>query len=490
MADAHSVGNARRLLGRSMTPHDQTLGYRMGRGVRWMVTRCWPMSLSLIAAVIVAVGSDLPFFAAWLVIAASVLVLVAVVRAHRDHALERQFGLAQVGHVFRDWQTRWSGIAMACGLSTVDASGALVVPALGRPTPHSLGVELPVVLLLGQSEEDYQARCAPLAHGLGVRQVRVESAGPGRVLLVAVVRDPLVEVVHLPTLAVARAKDPVFIGRAEGGGDVWLDLVEPAAHLCVQGQTRSGKSLALNSMLLQLAGRQDLIIAGADPTGLLLAPFDDSRHARWQSSGLSDMEAHAINLEGLVVEMDRRIAQLRARRIDKVDSFSISEPLIFCVLEEYPGLLSAARSSDAVAGRRSGARVVDRIQAAVARLVAESAKAGIRVCMIVQRADANTIGGDVRAQLGTRVSFRVDDSTSVRMLHEGVDAQLADAQVNASPGVALMQSPSLGTFATVRLRTPYIEGYRAYFDGVVEGCKVVESIIRDGERPAGIEAEL
>jgi DNA segregation ATPase FtsK/SpoIIIE-like protein len=162
------------------------------------------------------------------------------------------------------------------------------------------------------------------------------------------------------------------------------------------------------------------------------------------TSGTANTDDHADSLERLVELMDQRIAMLPPRR-DQVD---IDEgcPLIFYVLEEYPGLLRAADD-----GKRSGGRV-DRIKLLVSRLISESRKAGIRLVLLAQRFEAAIVDGFTRDQCTVRMSFRVGNATSIEMLHPTGRAA-AEQHAISPPGVALLSAPGV---PLVRLKSPYL----------------------------------
>jgi S-DNA-T family DNA segregation ATPase FtsK/SpoIIIE len=179
------------------------------------------------------------------------------------------------------------------------------------------------------------------------------------------------------------------------------------------------------------------------------------------TSGTANPDDHADSLERLVELMDQRIAMLPARR-DQVD---IDEgcPLIFYVLEEYPGLLRAADD-----GKRSGGRV-DRIKLLVSRLISEGRKAGIRLVLLAQRFEAAIVDGFTRDQCTVRMSFRVGNATSIEMLHPTGRAA-AEEHAISPPGVALLSAPGV---PLVRIKSPYVgcadDGaeYGAYWDAVI-----------------------
>jgi S-DNA-T family DNA segregation ATPase FtsK/SpoIIIE len=260
--------------------------------------------------------------------------------------------------------------------------------------------------------------------------------------------DPLTDPFGLPR--VARAFDaPILLVRDDQGEEINVP-VHRLGHIAVQGQTGSGKSVFVYSILSQLASRLragfPLSIGGIDPSGILLRPFPRS------ILGLTDPGAVEGYLTEAVADMDRRIAAIPLNRdvLDITPDF----PLRFVVLEEVPALYRWIDAVDTKAGKR--------VRALIARLLAEGRKACIRVVLIAQRAEAAILGGSERAQCSLRVSFRSDTVESVRLLHPDADPDQAAMHSTALPGVALLSMPGRGL---TRGRAPWIS-YARYVDGV------------------------
>lgn len=271
-------------------------------------------------------------------------------------------------------------------------------------------VRLTVRMLPGQIPAAL-TRVGPLiAPHLGGVGMRVTDRGHGWALVDVLDSDPLDGVLplHMPG-----SGPGVLIGRDEGG----VELVEDwrrGAHTIVQGVTRSGKSVWTYGALAQLAAQLDVIVGGCDPTGLLWRPFAGSRHgAEWQVSGLADLDAHEALLQRLVDEMDARIADLPADR----DVLGVSEDLrlLVVVLKELAGLLralDAAKTHDSDPGKR--------VRMLMGRLLAEGAKVGIRVIILVQRAEAGVVGAFERARCSLRISFRATSGPASKIAFEAV----------------------------------------------------------------------
>jgi hypothetical protein len=361
--------------------------------------------------------------------------------------------------------SRWAATAYNIGLGA-DTTSAIGVGGIQVPQVVAVTLgpapRLVVRLRYGQKVSDLVDVADRLAAGLGCHAVRITPRHRWFARVDLVMSDPLADLVPLPP-ALRSVHHPTVLGRVESG-ELLSTVLAQQAHMIVQGQTRSGKSRWTYGFLAQLAGCPDIVIAGSDVTGLLLRPFAGTRHARMQTLGSADPERHAQRLEQLVAEMDRRIRAIPARR----DTLPIGDEhhLVLVVVEEYPGLLEAAGAADALIGKSSKLR--ERIRSAVGRLLAEGAKAGMRVLLITQRAEASIIGGFHRGQAPVRLSFRVEDTESIKMLHPACPDGLADEHLSAPAGIALVSGPEL---PLARLRSPYMGDYGDYVDLIAAACR-------------------
>lgn len=255
----------------------------------------------------------------------------------------------------------------------------------------------------------------------------------------------------------------ITVGRAESGEMLKLDLGVMATSMAIQGQTRSGKSIFAYGVLSDLASSPDTIIAGADPSGVLLAPFIGTRHEEWQVLGTQQPEKVLEMLQRLVAEMDKRTASLIDEMSDKIESFSPERPLLVCVLEEFPGLRRGIEAADKAGGAGPADKLLPKVDLLISRLLAEGAKAGVRVMIMAQRLDTTVLQGGDRANVPTRISFRVDNSAAVGMLHESLPVGLDVEDVRGfQAGVGLYESSVAGQ-RIVRFRSPFLDGgYAAY----------------------------
>ena len=351
------------------------------------------------------------------------------------------------------WAPAWRAAAEGVGLVRtvhVAAGVTTVVPTLTQVHDTDVGPVLRVRALPGQMADDYRAVAVRLAHALRCSRIRVDTSHGGAiVVLTLLAADPLADPIR------HRAGGPRgYLGVVDTGRGLAVPW-HRRGHMIVQGQTGSGKSVFTYGQLADAANDTAVLVAGLDPSGLLWRPFVGTRHARWQVGGLSDdLAAHLDLLDRLVAEMDRRIATIAPDR-DAVD-IGPDLPVMLVVLEEYPGLLRAADLVD----KKTGSRV----RAQVARMLSEGRKAGYRVLIVCQRADASVVDGLVRAQCAMRVSFSVDSGEAVRMLHPAA-VELAEV-LAAPPGVALVTRPGV---PLERLRAPRLD-YARFAELVARGA--------------------
>lgn len=303
-----------------------------------------------------------------------------------------------------------------------------------------------VRMLPGQVVDDYRQQAHRIAEGMGVPMVRVSPHRHGWLRIALLLRDPLTTPMPLPHRpAGTSALVPVLLGADEYGRPITIDFAE-RTHLIVQGRTGSGKSRLSYAILQQLAAAPDALIAGCDPSSVLLRPFAGSRHGRLQVLG-ADPLAHAELLDHLVDEMDARLTRIPPR----ADVLPLDDgPFLFVVLEEWLALLGLAGAD---------CKLRERLATATRRLAAEVGKVNIRVIMLPQRAEANEVGGGLlRGQFAYRLTLPVDNIDAVRLLHPAASIPQAEAHVrDGQPGVALFDAPghSFG-----RLRTPWMPRLR------------------------------
>jgi S-DNA-T family DNA segregation ATPase FtsK/SpoIIIE len=223
--------------------------------------------------------------------------------------------------------------------------------------------------------------------------------------------------------------------------------VDDLTHLMVAGPTRGGKSAGFGySVIAQFMVQPNVVVAGVDPTGLLLEPLGEHP---WRACGTGD-DAPARYLsavDGVVQELDRRITALRAMRprTDKLTRSAEFPTVVFFVEEAA----AVAKLCGHLTSKPS------RVHQGLSRILAEGAKVNLFVATLVQRAEATVVGSFERDQALTRLTFRTHDAATVRMLHPDVPDDVLAAHGAALPGVFLLTAPGVGL---ARCRAPWVGG--------------------------------
>nr|WP_073053113.1 DNA translocase FtsK [Kaistia soli] len=236
----------------------------------------------------------------------------------------------------------------------------------------------------------------------------------------------------------SKARLPISLGKTIGGEPVIVDLAR-MPHLLVAGTTGSGKSVAINTMILSLLYRltpQDCRLIMIDPKMLELSIYDGIPHLL--TPVVTDPKKAVVALKWTVREMEdryRKMSKLGVRNIDgynarvgqakakgevlnrtiqtgfdKQTGEAIYEqeelpldpiPYIVVIIDEMADLMM-------VAGKD--------IEGAVQRLAQMARAAGIHVIMATQRPSVDVITGTIKANFPTRISFQVTSKIDSRTI--------------------------------------------------------------------------
>ncbi len=236
----------------------------------------------------------------------------------------------------------------------------------------------------------------------------------------------------------SKARLPISLGKTIGGEPVIVDLAR-MPHLLVAGTTGSGKSVAINTMILSLLYRltpTDCRLIMIDPKMLELSTYDGIPHLL--TPVVTDPKKAVVALKWTVREMEdryrkmskvgvrnidgynARVGQARAKGevltrtiqtgFDKETGEAIYEqedlplepiPYIVVIIDEMADLMM-------VAGKD--------IEGAIQRLAQMARAAGIHVIMATQRPSVDVITGTIKANFPTRISFQVTSKIDSRTI--------------------------------------------------------------------------
>ncbi|STZ75779.1 DNA translocase FtsK [Bergeriella denitrificans] len=268
------------------------------------------------------------------------------------------------------------------------------------------------------------------------------------------------EILAAPVFTDAKSKLTVALGKDITGAPVIGDLTQ-MPHLLVAGQTKSGKSVGINAMILSIlykATPDEVRFIMIDPKMIELTPYNDIPHLLCPV--VTDMSAAGRALNWCVAEMEKRyrlLSHVGVRNLegfnDKIaaakadgkplyNPFSLTpdnpEPLeklpyIVVVIDEFADLIMTERKS---------------VEQQVTRLAQKARAAGIHMIIATQKPTADVFTGLIKANVPTRMAFTVAGKIDSRVILDqgGADELLA-------MGDALFLQP--GDAEPNRLQSPF-----------------------------------
>jgi S-DNA-T family DNA segregation ATPase FtsK/SpoIIIE len=285
----------------------------------------------------------------------------------------------------------------------VDVEGANVGP---RVTQYTLkppaGVKLTKMTALEHN----------LALDLAATSLRMEAPIPGKRAVGIEVPNVKPATVTLrgllasPEWSESKGSLSFIVGKDIAGAPVVTDL-EEMPHLLIAGQTKSGKSVMINTLLASFLYRNtpsDLKLILVDPKHVEMAPYDDIPHLL--APVVTEPEKCISALKWAVAEMERRLktfAEVKQRDIAGYNALKKEEgmPHIVIVIDELADLMMVA-SRD--------------VEALIARIAQKARAAGIHLVLATQRPDANIVTGIIKANVPAQIAFAVKDQVNSRII--------------------------------------------------------------------------
>jgi S-DNA-T family DNA segregation ATPase FtsK/SpoIIIE len=236
----------------------------------------------------------------------------------------------------------------------------------------------------------------------------------------------------------SKAKLALTLGKTIGGEPVIADLAK-MPHLLVAGTTGSGKSVAINTMILGLVYRltpEQCRLIMIDPKMLELSVYDGIPHLL--TPVVTDPKKAVVALKWTVREMEDRYKKMSKLGVRNIDGFNQRVAQAAARNEQLsPHGPDRVRPRDRRAGLRDrgarpradalhrgdhrrdgrpddGGRQGDRGRGSAAR--ADGARAGIHVIMATQRPSVDVITGTIKANFPTRISFQVTSKIDSRTI--------------------------------------------------------------------------
>jgi S-DNA-T family DNA segregation ATPase FtsK/SpoIIIE len=351
-----------------------------------------------------------------------------------------------------------------------------------------------------------------LARALSVVSIRVVETIPGKSCMALELPNPKRQIVHLSEILGSQVYADmgsaltIAMGKDIAGKPVVADLAR-MPHVLVAGTTGSGKSVAINAMILSLLYKstpQQVRLMLIDPKMLELSVYEGIPHLL--APVVTDMRQAASGLNWCVHEMDRRyrlmshfgvrnIAGYNQKLRDAIkdeqpltNPFSLNPdlpepleelPLIVVFIDELADLMM-------VVGKK--------IEELIARLAQKARASGIHLVLATQRPSVDVITGLIKANVPTRVAFQVSSKIDSRTILDqmGAEALLGQGDMLYLPPGSGYPQRVHGAFVSdqeVHRVAEYLkaQGEPQYIDGVLNSLE--EPSEEGGEGGPTLDAE-
>ena len=285
-----------------------------------------------------------------------------------------------------------------------------------------------------------------LARGLSVISVRVVEIIPGKSVIGLEIPNRHREIVYLrevleaPVYTQSAAALTLSLGKDIGGNPVVANL-NKMPHLLVAGTTGSGKSVAINAMLLSLlykASPSEVRLILVDPKMLELSIYEDIPHLL--TPVVTDMKEAANALRWCVAEMERRYRLMATLKVRNIAGFNrkvldalaagegLADPFWTPDRAEVPGEIAVLQPLPfivVVIDELADMMMIvgKKVEELIARLAQKARAAGIHLILATQRPSVDVITGLIKANIPTRVAFQVSSRVDSRTILDQMGAE-------------------------------------------------------------------
>jgi S-DNA-T family DNA segregation ATPase FtsK/SpoIIIE len=287
------------------------------------------------------------------------------------------------------------------------------------------------------------------------------------------------DVVECESFAQSKSRLPIALGKDINGRIVTADLAA-MPHVLIAGSTGSGKSVAINAMIMSVLFKstpEQVRMILVDPKRVELGMYEGIPHLFTPIITEAKLAANA--LRNAVKEMERRLKLLAANHVRNIDQFNKlfehgsdylfedvnQEPLpyIMIIIDELADLMMLDRAN---------------VEEAITRLAQMARAVGIHLVLATQRPSVDVITGLIKANVPTRMSFRLATKVDSRTI---IDSNGAESLLGR--GDMLYLPP--GTSRVQRVHAPFVtekeiaavtsfwkaQGEAEYVHGFLEGPK-------------------
>lgn len=359
--------------------------------------------------------------------------------------LEKKQSPADAGDVQQNAQTIKDTLA-EFNIS-VDMEGANIGPKVTQYTlrPPS-GVKLTKITQLETN----------IALNLAAQSLRIEAPIPGQKAVGIEVPNRKAADVRLHSIITSKqwtsSSEPLgFAIGKDIGGDAVIGELNKMPHLLIAGQTGSGKSVMINTLLTSLLYRNapsDMKLILVDPKQVEMAPYEDIPHLI--TPVINEPEKTISALKWAVNEMERRYKLLAEHKVRDIKTYNTmvqsgktkivvqdkegheqqhengAMPYIVIVIDELADLMMVAARD---------------VEALIVRLAQKARAVGIHLVLATQRPSVDVITGLIKANVPARIAFTVASQVDSRTILDQIGAEKLLGQGDMLMSTAAMPKP-------------------------------------------------
>ena len=250
-----------------------------------------------------------------------------------------------------------------------------------------------------------------IAMNLSAESIRIEAPIPGKNTIGIETPNRVKEPVYFSNLIRSeelKGKDSlkIILGKNIVGKDKIIDIAK-MPHLLIAGQTGSGKSVAVNTLVASLITKKshkEVKFIMVDPKMVELMPFNGIPHLLLPV--IIDPKQASIALKWAVIEMENRYRTLMEAGVRNIKSYNElprveKMPYIVIIIDELADLMLVAASS---------------VEESIARIAQKARAIGIHLVVATQRPSTDVITGMIKANLPSRISFALRSQIDSRTI--------------------------------------------------------------------------
>lgn len=336
-----------------------------------------------------------------------------------------------------------------------------------------------------------------IALGLAADGVRIEAPIPGKSAIGIEVPNSSVSTVYIRDLIdsesfrSAKSKLTTCLGMDVAGAPIYLDAAK-MPHLLICGATGMGKSVCINSLIVSMlykATPDEVKLILIDPKKVELNIYSGIPHLLVPV--VSDPKKAAGSLHWAVTEMERRFALIEDvgmrdikgyNEITKNDPDREYLPQIVIIIDELADLMMTAP---------------DDVEESICRLAQKARAAGMHLIIGTQRPSVDVITGLIKANIPSRIAFRVSSQMDSRVVLDssGAEKLIGRGDMLYSPVGAPKPQRVQGAFVSEEEIDGIITfikknaGHAAYSDDVMESIEKEAAMCGQKKGKTAIEGE-